>query len=85
MILVKHTGIALVCCFCLFTVNLFGSFGLSAKEPFTVMLCPSSVSTLVFSASHRIKYRNFIFGTDMHLYTLDMHIKYLVILAIVVK
>ena len=42
-----------------------------------VSLASASVHT---SPSHRIKPGNFIFGTDMHLYSLYMHVNYLVIL-----
>ena len=50
----------------------FGSFGLSTKEHYTIMLCPSSSfvvasSSVDTSPSHRFKDTNFIFGTNMHL------------------
>ena len=56
---------------------LFGSFGLSTKEPYTIMLCPllaSALASLVLvsvlasvhaSPWHRIRHRNFIFGAHM--------------------
>ena len=58
--------------------DLFGSFGLSTKEPYTIMLCLSSLALVLSSSSvhtspwHRVRHRNFIFG-------IYMHIKYLVI------
>ena len=64
--------------------GIFGSFGLSTKEPYTIMLCrwchwhASSVHT---SPSHKVRHRNFIFGTHIHICPPYMHIKYLVILA----
>ena len=74
-------------------VYIFGSFGLSTKEPYTIMLCPSSslVSLTCIDIGigiicahlpqHRVIHRNFIFGTHMHTYPPYMHIKYLVILT----
>ena len=68
---------------------LIGSFGLSTKEPYTVMLCPSLASSaLVSSASsvhtspwHMVRHRNFIFGIHMHICPPHVQIKYLVILT----
>ena len=71
----------------------FGSFGLSTKEPYTIMLCPSSlalVSSLALSSlalsvhtspCHRVRHRNFIFGIHMHICPPYVHIKYVVILT----
>ena len=47
--------------------TVFGSFGLSTKEPDAIMLCPSLlalalVSSVHTSPWHRIIHRNFIFG-----------------------
>ena len=53
---------------------LFGSFGISTKEPYTVrraslVLVLTSMHT---SPSHRIKHRNVIYGTVMPLYPLHI-------------
>ena len=68
--------------------DVFGSFGLSTKEPYTIMLCASwSLASVLALASvhaspcYRLRHRNFIFGIHMHTYSLHMHIKYLVILT----
>ena len=50
---------------------LFGLFGLS-KEPYTIMLCSSSLALLVSSSVHtspwhRVRHRNFTFGILMHI------------------
>ena len=47
----------------------FGSFGLSTKEPYTIMPCASLslASSVHTSPSHRFKCRNFIFGIQMHI------------------
>ena len=67
---------------------LFGSFGLSTKEPYTIMLCPSSLasssSSVHTSPWHMVRHRNFIFGIHMHIFPPPppyVHIKYLVILT----
>ena len=72
---------------------LFGSLGLSTKEPYTIMNFPSCVVIgidvginvgIVICAHppwHRVRYRNFIFGIPMHICPPYMHIKFLVILA----
>ena len=57
----------------------FGSFGLSTKVSYTVMLCPSlSLSVLALASvsasslsvysppSHMVRHRNIIFGVNMH-------------------
>ena len=65
----------------------FGSFGLSTKEPYTIMLCPSWLASSALASSvhispwHRVRHRNFIFGILMHICPSYMHIKYLVILT----
>ena len=64
-----------------------GSFGLSTKESYAIMLCGSSALALASaslasvhtSPGRRIKHKNFIFSIHMHLFPL--HIKYLVILT----
>ena len=75
-----------------FSSIIFGSFGLSTKEPYTILLCPSSLvlvslasalalSSVHTSPWHRIRHRNFIFGIHIHTSPPYMHIKYLVILT----
>ena len=65
----------------------FGSFGLSTKEPYFFMNCPSSLVSLVLVSSvhtspwHRVRHRNVIFGMHMHTCPPHIHIKYLVILT----
>ena len=70
---------------CIEISRFIGSFGLSTKELYTIVLCPSSWALALLSVhtspSHRIRHRNFIFGTHMHLCPPHMHIKYLVILT----
>ena len=74
---------------CLISPILFGSFGLSTKEPYAIMNCLSSsllASALVLSSMHispwhRVRHRNFIFDIHMHICPPYMHIKYLVILT----
>ena len=69
--------------------ELFASFCLSTKEPYTIMLCPSSLASVLSLALssvhtfpwHRVRYRNFIFGRHVHMCPPHMHIKYLVILT----
>ena len=67
--------------------DIFGSFGLSTKEPYTIMNYLSSLSLALASSSvhtspwHRVRHRNFIFGIHIHIYPPYMHIKCLVILA----
>ena len=51
--------------------TVFGSFGLPAKEPYTIILSPSSLlaslasSSVHTSPSHRCKHRDLIFGIHM--------------------
>ena len=83
--------------FFFFFFGIFGSFGLSTKEPYTIMLCPSSLalvlSVLVSLASssvhtspcHRIRLRNYIFGIHTHICPPYKHIKYLVIMTCIFK
>ena len=75
-------------------ILVFGSFGLSTKEPYTIMFfvrralsCiilrhPAlAVSSSVHTSPiHRFKHRNFILGTHMYLCPSHVHIKHLVIL-----
>ena len=68
--------------------SLSGLFGLSTKDPYTIMLCPLSLalasvlsSSMNTSPSHRVKHTNFIFDIHMHLCLQHMHIMYLVILT----
>ena len=66
-------------------VFIFGSFGLSTKEPYTIMLCPSSSlassSSVHTSPWDMVTHRNFILGTHVHICPPYMHIKYLMILT----
>ena len=65
----------------LFKKGLFCSFGLSTKEPYTIMLCPSYVVMCrcpVFSPaysppSHMARHRNFIFGKYAHMLLVYAH------------
>ena len=46
------------------------SFGLSTKEPFTIMLYPSPLALVLSvhtSPWHMVRHRNFIFSTHMHI------------------
>ena len=51
----------------------FGGFGLSTKEPCTIMLCPFCfvvivvIVTCIQLPSHRIRHRNFTFGIIVHI------------------
>ena len=55
---------------------IFGSFGLSTKEPYTILLCPSSLLALALVSSSsvhtsllcRVRHGNFIFGIQMHIW-----------------
>ena len=73
-----------------------GSFGLSAREAYTIMLCPSwaiIVGVVLHRCWHRhchhlctppqhmVRHRNFIFGIHMHICPLYVHIEYLMILT----
>ena len=65
-----------------------GSFGLSTKEPYTIMLCPLALALALSvhtSPWHRVRHRNFIFGIHMHICPPCMHIKHFVILTSVSK
>ena len=64
----------------------FGSFGLSAKEPYTIMHCLSSLVSMSLSSVHtspwhRVRHGNLIFGIYVHTCPPCMHIKYFVILT----
>ena len=70
--------------------NVFGSFGLSTKEPCTIFFllnCLSSLALVFVHTSpwHRVRHRNFTFGVHMHICPLYKHIKYLVILTCSLK
>ena len=65
-----------------------GSFGLSTKEPYTIMNCPSCIviigiilcqhwHRLCTPPWHMVRHRNFIFGINIHICPPYMHIKYL--------
>ena len=60
-------------CYRVICTVLFGSFGLSTKEPYTIMLYPSSLTLALLaslassSSVHRVRHRNFIFGIHMHM------------------
>ena len=64
---------------------IFGPFGLSTKEHYTIMLCPSSLafasSSVHTSLCHGVSRRNFIFSLHMNICLPYMHITYLVILT----
>ena len=67
-------------------IMLFGSFGLSAKEPYTFMLCPSCVVVgVIITGIGIVICGHLIFGTDVHLCPPFMYIKYLVILKCILK
>ena len=75
-------------------MKVFGSFGLSTKEPHPITLCPSCVVTLASSCvdivsivvcahlpGHWVRHRNCIFSIHVHICPWYVHIKYLVILT----
>ena len=70
---------------CPIFIGVFGSFGLSTKEPYTIIICLSCIGIGVGICAHlpwyRVRHKNFIFGTNMHICPPYMHIKYLVILT----
>ena len=81
--LISKSNIVLNLCKCTEEAAFVGSFGLSTKEPYTMMLCPSSLasSSVHTSPWHMVRHRNFIFGIHVHICPPYMHIKYLVILT----
>ena len=60
--------------------EVFGSYGLSTKEPYKIMLCPSSLVALASLSllsvhtfpCHRAIHRDFIFCTHMHTHVLHI-------------
>ena len=74
--------------YCASRPTIFGSFGFSTKEPYTIMLCrchwhrPALASVSVHTSPwHMVRHRNFILGTHTLICPPYMHIKYLMILT----